>query len=119
MFFNNIKTTLYYRYFRPTWDSRLSLSCEEKKKKKYNHFKTFLKHLTQHTIDFVMKKHDIFDKTLMKTFVVVVELSSASHWHTLYTYIYKIIQYTVQSTQYYNIYINIHKYSNKKKTQSH
>ena len=38
-----------------------------KKKKKYNHFKTFLKHLTQHTIDFVMKKHDIFDKTLMKS----------------------------------------------------
>ena len=93
------------------------LSLAKKKKKKNNHFKIFLKHLTLYTIDFVMKKHDIFDKTLMKTFVVVVELSS--HWHTLYTYIYKIIQYTVQSTQYYNIYINIHKYSNKKKTQSH
>ena len=45
------------------------LSLAKKKKKKYNHFKTFLKHLTQHTIDFVMKKHDIFDKTLMKTYI--------------------------------------------------
>ena len=86
-----------------------------KKKKKYNHFKTFLKHLTQHTIDFVMKKHDIFDKTLMKTFVV--ELNFATFHHT-YILIY-IKLYTVQSTQYYKIYINIHKYSNKKKTQSH
>ena len=39
----------------------------KKKKKKYNHFKTFLKHLTRYTIDFIMKKHHIFDKTLMKT----------------------------------------------------
>ena len=90
----------------------------KKKKKKYNHFKTFLKHLTQHTIDFVMKKHDIFDKTLMKTFVVVLlNFHHTTGTHSIH--IYKIIQYTVQSTQYYNIYINIHKYSNKKKTQSH
>ena len=75
----------------------------KKKKKKYNHFKTFLKHLTLYTIDFVMKKHDIFDKTLMKT--CVVELSSHIYFNF---YLYKIIQYNpLNITKYISIYINI------------